>query len=624
MDIISDGAVKAGIILPQNPTMREEFAANELINYIKKICGKEITKDKNAENLIIIGGPARNAYARKLITEKDFSQLFTGSEGFIILSKGNMLLIAGSEGNSGEMERGTLYGVYEFLERNLGCSFAGYGRSGIDMGEHIPKCDNITVSEGEYLSKGADVEYRTAIVQYSNWAGNPDHRLNFDFIDWLAKNKYNRILTWASVYEGFKENGVLDEAKKRGICFSVGHHEATNLFLPQEGNKYFEEKYYETHPEYYKLTKSGERFKTREGHYDGQLILCMHNEECIKEFAKNIVKWLEKNPYVDIISIWPNDGMDSACSCELCRTHSKNSGYTYFVNEVAKLVKQSFPNVKIDRIVYNDLTECDKNLKCNSSMVIDEAVWQGELRYIGDAQGKGIIDTRFEENLLKWISKGAKGVYYDYYMGAYGCCQRYMPAADEIQAICKRFAEKGIYGLGTQMEVFNVWNNIFNFYTYGRTAYNSELTMEDNMERFCRIFGKGGEAIKKIIRHCEAVVDGTKRIDEAGIQLIEECDKNLVYTLYESALESAKTPCERNNIRMMRMAFRYSDLEVTNRIADLAEINVSKSKDENGELWYISKKFDSFKSGKAGFGIALPVLENEKGYKPDKWYVFDV
>ena len=34
---------KAAVIIPKEPTAREEFAASELKKYIKKICGAELT-----------------------------------------------------------------------------------------------------------------------------------------------------------------------------------------------------------------------------------------------------------------------------------------------------------------------------------------------------------------------------------------------------------------------------------------------------------------------------------------------------------------------------------------------------------------------------------------------------
>lgn len=623
MDIVRDGVLKASIVLPEDCTPREKFAAEELASYIEQMCGLSIQIGGAAENLIVIGDPSRNKYAEKLISGKEFKKRVPGPEGFIIKARDDMLLLAGSHGNDGENERGMVYAVYELLERYLGCSLAAYGNSEKMMGEYVPQTGNITMDDTEYISAKCDVEYRCAIIQYSNWLGNPNHALNKQFISWLAKNRYNRIMTWASVYEGFKSNGMLQEAEKRGIVFSVGHHESTKLFLPPEGNSYFPEKYYETHPEFYKLTKESKRYFMEADDYDGQLILCLRNRECINEIAKNILKWTDENPSVDVISLWPNDGTFEQCCCEKCSQHSKSENYTYFVNEVAKIVRKEKPNIKIDRIVYCDLLDCGEE-ELSESIIIDESVWHSSgLRHIGKTDGSGLRDTVYEQNILKWREKGAKVVYYDYFMGIYAGKQKLIPMADEMQSVCKRFVEKDIYGLGTQIEVFNLWNNIFNFYTYGRTAYNTALTMEDNLESFSSIFGGGAEYIKEIIREYEKTLDGQVTIKEAGEFLINNIDKNKIYSLFDNALDNAATALSRNNIRMMRMAFRYSDLEV-NSPHMLKEIdNITTACDETGELWYMSENFDSFISGRQGYAIALPVQKTNTSFTPDRWYSFE-
>ena len=43
--------------------------------------------------------------------------------------------------------------------------------------------------------------------------------------------------------------------------------------------------------------------------------------------------------------------------------------------------------------------------------------------------------------------------------------------------------------------------------------------------------------------------------------LMKHIDKKRIYALYDEALGAAETALFRNNIRLMRMAFRYSDLE---------------------------------------------------------------
>lgn len=348
MEIIKDGIMISKVILPEIPTPREKFAAEELSIYLEKICGA-FSENYDGKTKIIIGGPERNAAAKELISEKEFDEEVPGPEGFMIFVKGDVLLLAGSSKNENEFERGTLYAVYEFLERVLGCSFAAYAGSAYNAGEFIAKSENIIIPEMKYVKKCADVEYRCAIVQYGAWAGNPNHPLNIPFISWLAKNRYNRILTWASIYEGFKENGMLEEAEKRGIAFTVGHHETIKLFLPPDGNKYFEESYYKTHPEFYRLEKDGSRYYMEPEDYNGQWILCLRSSECIKTFAENILKWSEENPMVDAVTIWPNDGVGDRCCCGKCSRHTKNQNYTYFVNKIAKILRENGSNLKIDR-----------------------------------------------------------------------------------------------------------------------------------------------------------------------------------------------------------------------------------------------------------------------------------
>lgn len=624
MKITENKKAVCRISLPEQPTPRELFAAEELIYYIKEISGVDLDISGDYQNTIIIGGPARNKAAEDLIGINEFEKMVPGPEGFMIRIEEHALLLAGSSGHPDEQERGTLYAVYEFLEKYLGCSLCAYGKTGVDMGEYIPKKTDIELKPDTYVQESSHVGYRAAILQYGRWVGEPEHLLNERFISWLAKNRFNYIMTWSSVYEGFKKNGMLEEAEKRGILFNVGHHEAITMLLPHNGNEYFSEKYAITHPEYYKLLEDGTRYVVKDGDYSGQLILCMRNEELIAQMVENIIIWSDANPQVGIISLWPYDGIHEQCCCDHCRIHSKSANYTHFVNEIVSRINKRKPNLKIDQISYLDLTECDtENL--SSSIIVDEALWHDDIRTVGNPDGRCFADSVYEKNILQWKEAGASVIYYDYLMGAYGCVQLWIPTGDEMQAVCKRFVEKGIYGLGTQMEVYNMWNNIFNFYSYGRTAYNVNLSMEDNLDLFCRIFGRGAEYIKKIIRLGEAIVDGQDRIGKIERDLMMQIDREKVYDLYEKALEAATDVVSRNNIRMMRMVFRYSDLEVNNpRYQGETECHLSTAEDPTGELWYMNQHFDSFVSGNEGFGIAIPVLKrSDVRFEPDKWYLFE-
>ncbi|MBR6793593.1 MAG: DUF4838 domain-containing protein [Clostridia bacterium] len=614
------------LLLPTDPTPRETFAAEELCRYLNRIFG--MTPAEDGEISFLIGGPDRNPASAELISGKEFDALLTEPEGLCIKISGNRILLAGSQGKE-DQERGTLYAVYEFLERHLGCTLAAYCAPDVDAGEIVPTLEELTLPDGQYIKPGADRPYRTAIVQYGDRAGDPIHPLNLSFFDWLCKNRYNRLLIWARIYEAWRKAGLVKELEKRGIRLSVGHHEASALWMPYYGNEYFPEHYVETHPEYFRLEADGSRFVPTEPNDPfGQWIFCSRNEAFLAEISGNILKWLAQNPQVDTITLWPNDGKREQCHCPRCSPYSKIENYTYVQNEIAKRVAAVYPHIKIDMLIYVDLWECPDKVSLAPNLFIDEATWAATLRNCGKPDGSCLIGTYFDENLLRWKRTGAQTVYYDYYMGVYGNRQRIIPMADELQSIWKDFVKKDIAGAGTQIECFNLWNHLMNLYTFGRTAYDTSLSFEDNLLALCRLFGEGAPFVAQAIRNMEQTLDGQVPIGEAGKYMIEHIDKAEVYTLFDRALAAATEKRSRNNIRLMRMAFRYSELETADAInrptkEKVRYVAFREYDDPTGELAYMAQ-FDSFYQNDTGYGIAFPVTNTDtKDFEPDEWYRFE-
>ena len=197
-----------------------------------------------------------------------------------------------------------------------------------------------------------------------------------------------------------------------------------------------------------------------------------------------------------------------------------------------------------------------------------------------------------------------------------------------MQAMCKRFVEVGIDGTESQIEVYNLWNNIFNHYTFGRTAYDTSLSMEDNLARFVRIFGEGADEIASIVRYGEELLDGQCEIMTSGVYLMRESgiDKKRIYDGFERALAKASTPEARNNIRLMRMMFRYSDIETREDYAN-DEKGYRRNKiytiPERGELLYMARNFDTYNREEGGYGIMIAVDGEDNGFTPDTWYEFE-
>ena len=314
------------------------------------------------------------------------------------------------------------------------------------------------------------------------------------------------------------------------------------------------------------------------------------------------------------------------CRCEKCARHSKVKNYTYFQNEVAKRVSAVYPTVKIDMLVYVDLWEYPEGETLQNSLLIDEATWAADgQRCCGKPDGSCLSKTAFEDNLLAWKDAGADVVYYDYYMGVFPGRQRIIPMADEVQSIWKRFSQVGISGSGTQIECFNIWNNLFNLYTFGRTAYDSSLSMEDNLKAISSLYGEGGEYVAEAIRLMEKTLDGQEVIGHAGAYMIKHIDRELVYGLFDKALAVTVNTTARNNIRLSRMAFRYTDLEVSDSTTATREAysRFQTYEDPTGELAYMASHFDSFTHNDPGYGIAIPVTNTDSDYIPDQWYLFE-
>ncbi len=600
--------MRVALILPQQPEKVESFAGEEMQKYLLKIFGSTVSfTETNPEITFVIGSPEKNPAAEDIISAADFAEQVPGPEGFLYAVKGNTVLLAGSD------ETGTLYATYEFLEQELGCCFGAFPLPDMPVGEVVPAYTEKELPEIKRCKAAADITYRTAIVQFGEWVDNADRALNIPYFDYLAKNRYNRILTWIGVYQQLKQMGMVEELQKRGIRLTVGHHQSLTTFLPFEGNEDFPTAYGKEHPEYFRVLQDGRRqtsFNDRA--YGGQWLMCSRNQNAIEEMAANINTWLERNPVVDTIALWPNDGISRQCQCGMCSPYTKMENYLYFLNEVAKRLKEVHEERKVDAIVYLDLWECPKNTQLCENIVIDISTWTPTgLRSCGKPDGSALLSSTVADRMHEFKKAGCPVVLYEYYMGNYGNKQAVMPSADELQSIFRYFKENGFEGSGTQMESFNLWNNILNFYCFARTAYDTEFSLEQGIKGLCHLFGKGAEPIAKALQIFEDTLDGQVAISETGKWFAANVDAPTVYALFEEALQLADDALSRNNIRLMRMAFHYTML---------LQVDTEEAHEELGAM---ATHFDSFKVNDPGFAISIDTELRSDKLPDDKWYQFE-
>ncbi|MFH0796773.1 MAG: DUF4838 domain-containing protein [Candidatus Omnitrophota bacterium] len=306
------------IVIPENAQPAEIRAAQELQRYLKEISGTELPIVNDTGRIpsqAILLGNIRNSPLK-------IDRTKLGADGFCIETSLDKIIIAGGS------PRGTLYGVYQFLEDYLGCRWFS------DKESRVPKKETIVLPD-IHRTVIPPLEYREA---YYVEAETPD---------WAARNRINGSVP------------KLDAAHGGKIIYVPGYfvHTFFSLVPP--------EKYFETHPEYFSLV-NGKRIK------NGQL--CLSNPDVFKIAITGVKEVLRKNPDANIISVSQMDG-SGPCECEKCREITVREGtesgpILQFVNAIADAVAKEFPNVSIDTLAYQYSRNPPLHLKPRENVII--------------------------------------------------------------------------------------------------------------------------------------------------------------------------------------------------------------------------------------------------------------
>ncbi|QMU27529.1 DUF4838 domain-containing protein [Adhaeribacter radiodurans] len=289
------------IVVPAAATPHELKASQVLQDYLLQISGVAlpIVADNKGRSRyeIVLGQNERLAEAGIAV---DFNKL--KEDGFLIKTDSLRLIIAG--GN----EKGTLYGVYTFLEKYLGC------RMYSDKVKVIPTQKRIALAQINDLQVPVilfrDTHYRgTWDAEYTDW-----HKLDHD-----------------------KEGGRPD--------WGMWVHTFNELVPPQN--------YYKEHPEYFSMV-NGKRIPTQ---------LCLTNPTVLEITIQNLRRKIAQNPTATYWSVSQNDNRNF-CTCDNCRAIDEREGspsgsIIQFVNQVA----QQFPDKVISTLAYEYGRKAPKSLK---------------------------------------------------------------------------------------------------------------------------------------------------------------------------------------------------------------------------------------------------------------------
>ena len=453
--IAQNGAAKAVIVVAADAAEPERHAANELASFLRQITGAEfeIKAPPAAGRSRLLVGPG----AAKLV-EADFSTDGLGSDGIVIRTVGDDLILAGGR------PRGTLYAVYTFLEEHIGCRWWSSKVS------FVPNKPTLEVG-GINVRYVPPLEYRETF-----W---------FDAFDgdWAVRNKSNG-------------NSERLDGKHGGKHRYEGFVHTFFPLIPPD-------KYFEDHPEWFSEI-DGKRIHERAQ-------LCLTNEEMRKELVKNLRERLRKNPAATIASVSQNDWHGN-CRCSKCAAIEKEEGspaglMLRFVNAVAEDIEDEFPNVAISTLAYQYTRKPPKITKPRPNVIVRLCSIECSFsRPLADERNK-----KFRDDIVGW-SKICNRLYiWDYTTNF----RHYIMPHPNLRVLgpnVKFFVDHSVKGLfeqgaytsnGAEMAELRAW-------VLAKLLWNPELDGQELIDEFIAgYYGPAGPHIKDYLQITHNAVEAS-------------------------------------------------------------------------------------------------------------------
>lgn len=286
--LVTEGAPGAVIVMADKPTRVALYAAEELAHHVEKACGVRLAViAENADGAdqlkrIYVGDSraAREAgiHADKLSAEA-FTLRVTGDAVFIVGNDG------GGDPQDADTRAGTLWGVYEWLDRDLGVRWLWPG----ELGTYVPKTKAV-------VARTRDETTTPRLFQRRLRAGKG------------FESEHPALGFTSGAFKQFsEEQSVYLRRHRMGRSFPVSYGHAFTDWWEKDGK---------AHPEWFQLLESGKRGPNKK---NGRFSMCVSNTDLQREI---VARWREKRSSdartPAFINACENDIL-GLCTCEKCR-----------------------------------------------------------------------------------------------------------------------------------------------------------------------------------------------------------------------------------------------------------------------------------------------------------------
>ena len=336
------------ILVAEDAIESEVYAAQELRDFLRETGGAElpvVRQTDRFDRLIFVGtGEAMRESA------VGFDNAAFDQEDFRIVVRDGNIAIAGGR------PRGTLYGVYTFLEDYLGVRFLTPEHT------HVPPL-------GDWRRIGPVDRFYHPPMEV-RWVGYEDNYADPKFATRLRLN-------WArlpAIPVDSKDGRGAGPLGGRSSFRHIGH--TLNRQLPPA-------KYAKDHPDYYCLFK-GKRWATlkpgedgvdfKEGAFPYGMQPCLSHPDVLEIVTQSVLEEFAAHPEYLNVSVGQNDG-GAHCQCPPCaevieREGSQSGSMLAFVNAVADEVAREYPGRRVSTLAYSKTVMPPKTIRPRDNVQI--------------------------------------------------------------------------------------------------------------------------------------------------------------------------------------------------------------------------------------------------------------
>jgi len=327
-----DGHSEYALVLAAQPAAAERFAAEELALFLNRSTGAElpiVAEPEYSGGRGIFLGPTAQA------AKHGADPAGWGEEEWAIRAVDGHVIVTGGR------PRGTLYGVYELLERVGGIRFLD-ART-----EHVPR-RNVWSVPADLSLRGQPAFCRREI----GWArGQPfDVRL--------------RMNSFANAWREIEA--------QYGYCLKYGSPYTTHTHhrYVADWPDLFDQ------PDFFARTQRGGR--------DGQV--CMSHPEVRRRFGTALRRYVQKDrqairdsgtgaPYPRHYALVPDDGSSGQCFCERCQTLANRYGsyagvVLEFTNEIAEDIARDYPDLVLVTSAYTYYRDIPTGIRPRDNVMV--------------------------------------------------------------------------------------------------------------------------------------------------------------------------------------------------------------------------------------------------------------